>query len=302
MSTSDRPSGSGSDVIWPDGFRRTRRKAGDGDEQVQLIVGGEGPPLVLLHGWPQTARTWLAVAPALAAAGYTVIAPDLPGLGDSDPLPGGYAKTAVARALHAVVRKMHPEEPLRLVGHDIGGMVALCWARAYPDEVIRLAVVDTGLPGLGLERAMDVARGGRWHHGFFMTPDVPEMLIDGTEDEFFAWWFSRLAAHQAAFPPAEVAAVTATYRGREALRRSFGYYRALLDDGREIADWLEDGGRLPMPVAGIGGGMSLGGRVALDLEAAAPHVVAMVIEGAGHFVAEEQPDRLVDRVLPFLSS
>jgi len=282
----------------PPGSRRETH-AVDG-ARITTLISGEGPPLVLLHGWPQTSRAWHRVVPALAAAGYTVIAPDLPGLGESDALPGGYAKDAVVEALRTVVRRVVGAAPLRVVGHDIGGMVAFSWARRHPDEVVRLAVVDTALPGLGLEEVMNVARGGRWHHGFFMTPDVPAMLVAGTEDEFFGWWFARLAANHEAFPPKEVAATTATYRGRSALDRSFGHYRALLEDGRVNAAWLESGGQLPMPVAAVGGELSLGERVAHDLKPAAPDLRPIVVDGAGHFVAEEQPGRFVEHLLPFL--
>ena len=282
----------------PAGSRRETHTV-DG-ARITTLVSGEGPPLVLLHGWPQTSRAWHRVVPALAAAGYTVIAPDLPGLGESDALPGGYAKDAVVEALRTVVRGVVGAAALRVVGHDIGGMVALAWARSHPEEVVRLAVVDTALPGLGLEEVMNVARGGRWHHGFFMTPDVPAMLVAGTEDEFFGWWFTRLAANHEAFPPAEVAATTATYRGRSALDRSFGHYRALLEDGRVNATWLESGGQLPMPVAAVGGELSLGERVAQDLKPAAPDLRPIVVDGAGHFVAEEQPGRFVEHLLPFL--
>jgi len=282
----------------PAGSRRETHTV-DG-ARITTLVSGEGPPLVLLHGWPQTSRAWHRVVPALAAAGYTVIAPDLPGLGESDALPGGYAKDAVVEALRTVVRGVVGAAALRVVGHDIGGMVALAWARSHPEEVVRLAVVDTALPGLGLEEVMNVARGGRWHHGFFMTPEVPAMLVAGTEDEFFGWWFTRLAANHEAFPPTEVAATTATYRGRSALDRSFGHYRALLEDGRVNAAWLESGGQLPMPVAAVGGELSLGERVAHDLKPAAPDLRPIVVDGAGHFVAEEQPGRFVEHLLPFL--
>jgi len=285
-------------VTGPAGCRRETHTV-DG-ARITTLISGAGPPLVLLHGWPQTSRAWHRVVPAFAAAGYTVVAPDLPGLGESDALPGGYAKDAVVEALRTVVRGVVGAAALRVVGHDIGGMVAFAWGRSHPEEVVRLAVVDTALPGLGLEEVMNVARGGRWHHGFFMTPDVPAMLVAGTEDEFFGWWFTRLAANHEAFPPAEVAATTATYRGRSALDRSFGHYRALLEDGRVNAAWLESGGQLPMPVAAVGGELSLGERVAQDLKPAAPDLRSIVVDGAGHFVAEEQPGRFVEHLLPFL--
>lgn len=279
-----------------------RQQYTDVGVSIDYLIGGYGPPVVLLHGWPQTSRCWRLVAPALAAAGYTVIAPDLPGLGQSDPLPDGYGKDVQACVLRAMVRAVGFDGPIRLVGHDIGGYVAFSWARLFPDEVERLVLVDMSLPGLGLEEAMDVARGGRWHHGFFMTPDVPEMLIAGSEDEFFAWWFERLAGDTAAFPPAEIAAFTASYRGREALSRSFGHYRAHLDDGRVNAAWADAGGRLPMPVAAVGGSKSVGDSLAQSLQPVTTTLTSFVIDGAGHFVAEERPEIFVEHVLEFLGS
>ncbi|GLZ49857.1 epoxide hydrolase [Actinomycetospora sp. NBRC 106375] len=242
------------------------------------------------------------MAPTFASSGYTVIVPDLPGTGDSAALPDGHDdKEAVVDALRPVVGELVGNEPLRVVGHDIGGMVALAWARSHPDDVVRLAVVETGLPGLGLEEAMDVARGGRWHHGFFMTPQVPAMLVAGHEEEFFTWWFGRLAARQDAFPPTEIAATTAPYRGRAALDRSFAHYRTLLRDGRVTAAWLEDGGRLTMPVAGVGGELSLRDHVGRALARAASDVRTMVVADSGHFPAEEQPAAFLDHLRPFLA-
>jgi pimeloyl-ACP methyl ester carboxylesterase len=282
--------------------RFQRRTFSTNRRNFSYVIGGAGPPLALLHGWPQTSRAWDPVLPAFADAGYTTVAPDLPGMGESDALPVGSGKDAVAEVVHDLLRSLFPAEPLRVIGHDIGAMVAFSWARLHPEDVIRLGVVETGMPGLGLEQAMDVARGGRWHHGFFMTPDVPEMLIDGSADEFFRWWFGRLSANKAPFGPADVAATVTPYRGREALERSFRHYRTLLDDGRVNAAWVESGGRFAMPVAGVGGEFCLGTSVADNLEAAAPDLLTIVVEGSGHFPAEEQPARFVESVLAFLGA
>ncbi|KNX35949.1 hypothetical protein VV01_21430 [Luteipulveratus halotolerans] len=263
-------------------------------------VAGDGPPVVLLHGWPQTSSAWRQVAPALVAAGYTVVAPDLPGVGSSGELASGYGKDDQATALRQVLYHLGLDGPVRLVGHDIGGMIAFSWARQFPDEVARLALVDLAIPGLGLEQAMDVARGGRWHFGFFMAEAVPEFLIDGHEEQFFAHWFATLAASQRAFPPDVIAETTAAYRGSDALRRGFGHYRTLLTDGQANADWLTSGGQLPMPVAAIGGEHAVGDRLAQAVHRAAPHVEAVVVAGAGHFVAEEQPQTFLAHLIPFL--
>lgn len=279
---------------------RNEQATVDGAE-ISYRIGGQGPPLVLLHGWPQTSSAWDEVAPVLAAAGNTVVVPDLPGLGQSEPLPSGFTKDAQAVALRSLVRDIGTDGPLRIVGHDIGGMVAFSWCRLFPAEVERVVFVDFGMPGLGLEHAMDMAQGGRWHLGFFMTPEVPEMLIEGSEEEFFTWWFAKLASNHAAFPESRIAQVVEAYRGRERLRTSFGHYRALLDDIRTNQSWVSGGGKLSMPVAAIGGAQSLGDGLGRSLEPVVTDLRTVVVEAAGHFVAEEQPGVFVDHVLSFLA-
>ena len=147
---------------------------------------------------------------------------------------------------------------------------------------------------------MDVAHGGRWHFGFFMTPQVPELLLDGHEDEFFALWYAQLAGDTHPLPPQDVSRYADAYRGREHLASSFGHYRTLLDDGRVNAAWTAAGNRLSMPVLAIGGAHAVGDRLATNLRPVAPHAEAAVIAGSGHFLAEEQPAQLTEHLLAFL--
>ncbi|SDF40761.1 Pimeloyl-ACP methyl ester carboxylesterase [Lentzea fradiae] len=264
--------------------------------EISVLHGGRGEPLVLLHGWPQTGDCWLPVLPALA--GYTVVVPDLRGVGRSAVSDGGFEKDRQVDDVRKVLRALGLGPAAHIVGHDIGGMVAFSWARLHPDEVLGLALLELAVPGLGLEGAMDVARGGRWHFGFFMAPEVPELLIDGHEDEFFALWFAQLAGKP--LPAEEISRYAEAYRGKRRLRSSFGHYRTLLDDGRVNAAWAAAGNRLAMPVLAVGGEMAVGERLAESLRPVAPHVESAVIAGSGHFLAEEQPDALAERLLAFL--
>jgi pimeloyl-ACP methyl ester carboxylesterase len=141
--------------------------------------------VVFLHGWPQTARSWRLILPSLAAQGYTVIAPDLRGTGQSARAEDGYQKDNQAEDMRQLLRVLGLGPRVRVVGHGIGGMIAFSWAKKYPQEVERLVLMELAVPGFGLEQAMNVAGGGRWHFGFFMTPEVPEFLIAGREREFF---------------------------------------------------------------------------------------------------------------------
>lgn len=230
----------------PDGF--TINRIADNNTHLSVAVGGSGPVLVLLHGWPQTSCAWARVMPALTQR-HTVVVPDLRGTGDSDRPEDGYAKTNQANDIRGILTTLDLNSPVAVAGHGIGSMVALAWAAAYPDEVSHLILVDSLLPGLGLEEAMNVAEGGMWHFGFFMTPHVPEMLFDGHELEFFTATFTAMS-NPGTFSDDDLAAYAQAYTGRERLRGGFEHYRTLLEDGRENRALLT-GRKLPMPVLAI---------------------------------------------------
>ncbi|MFF4934814.1 alpha/beta fold hydrolase [Streptomyces griseofuscus] len=131
--------------------------------------------MVLLHGWPQTSRAFARVVPALART-HMVVDPDLRGTGDSVRPEDGYAKTNQAADIRGILDAVNLTGPIAVAGPDIGSMIALAWAASRPEDISHLVLVDPLLPGLGLEEAMNVAEGGMWHFGFFMAPDIPEML------------------------------------------------------------------------------------------------------------------------------
>lgn len=282
----------------PRGF--TRREAHVNGTTLSYLIGGEGAPLVLLHGWPQTALAWRHVLAPLARLGFTVVAPDLRGLGASARAESGYDKDTQTDDLRGLLKALQLDQDVRLVGHDIGGMVAFACARRYPETVERLVLAELAVPGLGLEQAMDVAHGGRWHFGLFMTPQVPELLFAGHEEEFFAWWFADLAGKPDAIAPADVAAVSRAYSSFASLRSGFEHYRTLLADGQINRTWYEDGGRLTMPVLAMGGQLGAGTRLADSLRPAVPDVTTAVLPDIGHFVAEEDPEQFLRILAPFL--
>ncbi|WSA47462.1 alpha/beta hydrolase [Streptomyces sp. NBC_01803] len=192
-------------------------------------------------------------------------------------------------------------EPVRLVGHDIGGMIAFSFARLFPDQVRRLALIELAVPGFGLEQAMNPAGGGSFHFSLFMTDEIPELLFEGSEHAFFQWWFPRLSATPGVFTPEEIDAVTASYRGQQALRAGFQHYRTLLADGRTNREWADADGRLDVPLLAVGGEHNVGTRLADALRPIAPHVRSAVIEGSGHFPPEERPQSLLDELAVFLA-
>lgn len=277
------------DDTWvPEGF--ARRRIDTNGTTLSVLIGGpagevDGPPIVLLHGWPQTGRAWRHVMTPLAEH-RVVVVPDLRGAGDSDRPLEGYRKTDQADDLRGVLAALGVAGPVVVVGHDIGGMVALAWAARYPDDVAALVTLDVLLPGLGLEEAMDVARGGMWHFGLFMQRGVPEMFLDGHEQEFFSSSFTAIS-NPGTFTEDDLAYYVTAYRGRDRLRGGFSQYHDLLDDGRDNRALLAER-PLTMPVLTVGGGARTGDAAGVALRPHATRLTSLVAP-TGHFVAEEDP-------------
>ena len=149
---------------------------------ISFTTAGTGPALLLLHGWPQTSYAWRSIIPALAEQ-FTVIAPDLPGLGASSRPEHGYDKRTIARVIDALARSLKVGR-VSLVGHDWGGVVAYFYAAQFQDEVDRLAVLDVTLPTKELE-ALPLLRRGQynaaWHFAFHCVPGLAEVILAGRE-------------------------------------------------------------------------------------------------------------------------
>lgn len=269
-----------------------------GEVMLHYVVAGSGPPVVLLHGWPQTWYEWRRIMPALAAR-YTVVAPDLRGLGDSSRPAAGYDKQTVAADIWRLVREHLGFEKFLLVGHDWGGPTAYALAAAHPEAVRRLAILDVVIPGDGGEFSQG---GRRWHHAFHMTPDLPEALTCGRERTYLTWFYRSFAHRPDAIGEDEIAEYLRTYTQPGAMRAGFSYYRALPQD---IADneKIIAGFKLPMPVLAMGGakGRGRGREPEESLRRVALDVRGDVVPDCGHWIPEEQPDYLAKRLLAFFA-
>lgn len=263
---------------------------------ISAAVGGTGPTMMLLHGWPQTGRVWRNVMDRLAEQ-HTVVVPDLRGSGASARPQDGYRKTNQADDMRGVLHHLGLSGPSVVVGHDIGAMVAFAWAAAHPEEVAALVTIDVIFPGLGLEESMDVANGGMWHFGFFMQPHIPEMLLDGHELEFFTATFTAIS-NPGTFTDDDLAFYARAYQGRDRLRGGFSQYHDLLEDGRENRTLLQNQ-PLSMPVLAIGGGNRTGAAVGNALRPYAPRLTGLVAP-TGHFVVEEDPTWFLRALSNFL--
>src|SRR5919205_579207 len=165
--------------------------------QLHYVIGGHGDPVVLLHGWPETWYAWHKVMPALAK-NYTVVAPDLRGLGDSSKPLTGYDGKTLAEDIHQLVTKLG-FETISLVGHDIGTQVAYSYAAAHPTEVRRLAVMELTITGFA-----PPGRPPLWWGVFHQIPDVPEALVQGKELIYLPWFLHNLAYNPAAITQADI--------------------------------------------------------------------------------------------------
>src|SRR4030095_150612 len=188
--------------------------------QLHYVMGGKGDPVVLLHGWPETWYSWHRVMPDLAK-NYTVIVPDLRGLGDSSKPPTGYDGKTVAEDIHQLVTQLGFKS-IFLVGHDIGVLIAYPYAAAHPTEVKGLAVWGAPVPGF-----LPPGRPLLCWIPFHQTPDVPEALVEGKEKEYMSWFYQHLAYDPAALTQEAINEYVSHYSAPGGMRGGFEYYRAI---------------------------------------------------------------------------
>jgi len=269
--------------------------------QLHVVTAGAGVPVVLLHGWPQSWHEWRKVIPLLAPR-HRLIVPDLPGLGDSSRPADGYDKQRIAGDLLELADALGLHR-FHLVGHDWGGPTAFAMACAAPERIRTLSVLDVTIPGIG----PDISQGGRrWHHAFHMTPDLPELLVQGREREYLGWFLAAFCWQRDAIGPADIDEYVRCYSRPGALAAGFAYYRAMPQDVDANRAILASGFRLPMPVLALGGARAEArGRGEEPL--ASLREVALQVEGGalpdcGHFIPEEQPTLLAERLLAFFAA
>ena len=271
-----------------------------GDVRLHYVTAGQGEPVVLLHGIPQTWYEWRHVIDQLAPK-YSIIAPDLRGVGDSSRPATGYDKKTIANDVWRLVKEHLKIDRFFLVGHDWGGPTAFALACADPAQVRSLTILDVTIPGIG----PDLSQGGRrWHHAYHMTPNLPEMLVQGREREYLSWFYRSFCWQRDAIGAADIDEYVRCYARPGAMRAGFEYYRSLPRDAADNRAILESGFRLAMPVLALGGARAEARGRGLEplesLRAIASNVQGGALQDCGHFIPEEQPEALVERLLAFL--
>ncbi len=262
------------------------------DVDLHYVVGGKGDPVVLLHGWPTTWYEWRRIMPTLAES-YTVIAPDLRGLGDSQRPTSGYDKRTLAEDIHQLVHQLGYQR-IFLVGHDLGGQVAYAYASAYPQNVLRLAILEVPIPGL---TGWEEIKARLWHFAFHAVPNLPEALVTGKERIYLSWFYQHSTYNADAITDLEIDEYLRTYSSPEALHAGFEYYRAFPEDARQNKEYSKT--KLQMPVLALGGEMSLKDLPLRQLQAVASDARGGVIKRCGHWIPNECPDYLAQQLLSF---
>jgi pimeloyl-ACP methyl ester carboxylesterase len=262
--------------------------------KLHYTTGGHGPSLILLHGYAETSRMWAPILPVLGEK-FTVIAPDLPGIGDSDVPAGGLDMKAAAIRMHSLARLLGVEKA-RVVGHDIGLMVAYAYAAQFPAEVEKLVVMDAFLPGVGDWETV-YNNPGFWHFRF--NGPTPELLVQGRERTYFEHYWNNFAADKTrSLPEADRKAYTAAYARAGRMRAGWAYFVSFPQAAKDFAQLAQT--KLTMPVLSIGGEKSLGEFLGNQMKLVASDVTVVVLKDTGHWILEENPKETTAALVKFL--
>lgn len=285
----------------PDGFTDifTSRTVEAGGLRQHVVVGGDGPPLLLVHGWPENWYAWRHLMPALARD-FEVIAVDQRGMGLSDKPQDGYDTGTLANDLVALMDALGHER-FAVVGHDTGFTICYALAADHPSRVARAALAEIpGPPGTGVSPPVFVpgpVNNRLWHIPFNRVEGLPEQLVTGREAAFFGYEFavqggSRLSAETIGY-------YVDLLSNPDSLRGSFGWYRGF--DATLAQNAQRKTQPLTMPVLAIGGASSYGDHVADAMKPIATDVQTLVISDTGHWVAEDAPDQMLAALTAFLA-
>ena len=262
--------------------------------KLHYMTAGRGTPLILLHGYAETSLMWKPIIPALAKR-FTVIAPDLPGIGDSDIPADGLDMKSAAIRIHDLAKSLGVQGA-EVVGHDIGLMVAYAYAAQFPAEVTKLVLMDAFLPGVpGWEAVYN--NPGIWHFRF--NGPTPEALVQGRERTYFDYFWNDFAADKThSIPEADRKAYAAAYARPGRMHAGWAYFVSFLQAAKDFAQLSQT--KLTMPVLTIGGDKSLGDALGQQAKLVATDATVVVLKDTGHWLMEERPKETTEALLKFL--
>jgi pimeloyl-ACP methyl ester carboxylesterase len=262
--------------------------------QFHYMTAGKGPAVVLIHGYAETSTMWKPIIPLLVQR-FTVIAPDLPGIGDSSIPNGGLDMKNAAVSVHALVRSLGIQQA-EVVGHDIGLMVAYAYAAQFPSEVTKLVVMDAFLPGVaGWEDVYN--NPGIWHFRF--NGPTPELLVKGRERTYFEHYWNDFAADKNhSIPEADRKAYTAAYARPGRMRAGWAYFVSFPQAAKDFTELSKT--KLTMPVLAIGGEKANGALLGNQMKLVSSDATVIVLKNTGHWLMEENPKETMDVLVKFL--
>jgi pimeloyl-ACP methyl ester carboxylesterase len=267
--------------------------------KIHYLKSGTGKkPLVLIHGFGETSHMWIPLFEEFGKD-FTVIAPDIRGLGDSSRPEAGYDKKTAAVDIHELVKSLGYGQ-IDLVGHDIGLMVAYAYAAQYPNEVEKLALLEAPIPGIGQVWEQIYTNPVLWHFHFVKSPIALD-LVKGRERLFLEHFWQTLSANPKSMTEAERQMYARSYAQDGAMRAAFEYFKAFDDqdakDNRQFAT-----NKLPMPLLIMAGDKAMGDTLAIQAREVATNVTAVKFKDTGHWLMEERPQETRDALSGFLKT
>jgi pimeloyl-ACP methyl ester carboxylesterase len=272
----------------------TAREAEVQGVKLHYLTSGHGAALLLLHGYAETSLMWKPLMPSLAER-FTVIAPDLPGIGESAIPSDGLDMKAAAVRIHALMSSLGFRQA-EVAGHDIGLMVAYAYAAMYPAETAKLVVMDAFLPGVvGWEAVYN--NPGIWHFRF--NGPTPEALVRGRERIYFDYFWNDFAADKTrSIPEADRKAYASAYARPGRMKAGWAYFVSFNQAAKDFAELART--PLTMPVLAIGGDKSLGEVLAAQMKSVARDVTVIVLKNTGHWILEENARETTEALTKFL--
>ena len=278
----------------PPGF--TEKSATVNGVRISYKIGGQGPAVLLLHGYAETSHMWLPLMPQLATS-RTVIVPDLRGAGNSERPQSGYDKKTMAKDIHELVQQLGYKE-VSIVGHDIGLMVAYAYAAQFPSEVNKVVLMDAFLPGVGDWKSVWLMR-DLWHFHFY--GETPLALVKGRERTYFEHFWNDFAADRThSVPEADRQFYAAAYARDDGMRAGFEYFKNFEQDAKDFAALSTT--KLNMPLLVLSGEKASGTFLIDQAKLVATNVTGNVVQGSGHWLMEEAPDRVIPALVTFVNA
>jgi pimeloyl-ACP methyl ester carboxylesterase len=264
--------------------------------RLHYLIGGQGSPVVLLHGYAETGHMWLPLMGPLAQS-HTVIVPDLRGAGGSSKPETGYDKKNMAVDIHDLTTSLGFER-VSIVGHDIGLMVSYAYAAQFPQGTERVVLMDAFLPGIGNWKDVWLMR-DLWHFHFY--GETPLALVKGRERIYLEHFWNDFAADpKHSVPEADRRLYAAAYAQPGAMRAGFEYFRNFEQDAKDFAQLSAT--PLPMPLLVLTGEKASGTFLIDQARLVATDVKGVVVPGAGHWLMEEAPQAVIPAIVDFMRS